>query len=42
MSQPGVAGVQAAADHGKGDGTFSVSGATNGGAMLVIEPAQQF
>ena len=42
VSQPAIVGVQSAADHGRGDGFLSISGAVNGGAMLVIEPERQF
>ena len=36
VTQPAVDGVQTAADHGKGDGYFTVTNIDNGGAMLII------
>ena len=37
VSAPAVQGVQTAADHGKGTGSIAITGATNGGVMLLIE-----
>jgi hypothetical protein len=36
--QPAILGVQAAKDHGDGTAPFAVSGANNGGAILVVTP----
>ena len=37
VSAPAVQGVQTAAGHGKGTGSIAITGATNGGVMLLIE-----
>lgn len=36
VTAPAVAGVQASADHGKGDGQFTITNIDNGGVMLLI------
>ena len=38
VSQPAIEGVQAAKDHGDGSSPVAISGAVNGGAILVVAP----
>jgi hypothetical protein len=38
VTQPAVEGIQAAVNHGSSVPVLSISGSTNGGAMLVIKP----